>query len=68
MISQDELKALLEYDPETGVFKYRKRSGTRSAGAVAGSKSKSIGYVLIGVGGKQRVAHRLAWLYMTVVS
>jgi hypothetical protein len=69
-VTQEQIKAILDYDPETGVFRWRNRPersrrwNTRYAGTVAGQISN--GYVYIAVNGKP--AHygaRLAWLYMT---
>ena len=63
MISQQQLKELLDYDPETGVFTWiKRRRGTRF-GHSAGRDSH--GYVYIRILGAEYGAHRLAWLYMT---
>lgn len=65
-LSLARLKELLEYEPETGVFRQklrRKGSGLRP-GEVAGGLSDQ-GYVLIGIDYKKYRAHRLAWLWMT---
>jgi hypothetical protein len=63
MLSQDELKTLLEYCPETGIF-YRKVKTTNSinAGDVAGCIN-SIGYRTISLNNRSYLAHRLVWLY-----
>lgn len=58
------LKAALDYDPSTGIFKWKE--GRHFAGRVAGCVGSG-GYRKIAVGGKQYTAHRLAWLYMTGV-
>lgn len=57
MLTQKQLKEILHYNPETGVFI---RKSTKNK---AGYISKA-GYVIIYVLGKQYRAHRLAWLYM----
>jgi hypothetical protein len=51
------LRELLTYEPETGLF--YDRDGAR----VATSASK--GYLQIRLDGRQYLAHRIAWLYMT---
>lgn len=64
MLTQDRLKAVLDYNPETGVFVWKEwRGGKAHAGTAAGRLSR--GYVGIGVDGRRYRAHRLAWLYVT---
>lgn len=56
-MTQGELKALLSYDPETGVF--------RRFGKVMGNETGTNGkkYLKAVVKGKKYRLHRLAWLY-----
>lgn len=65
MINTEELKRLLAYDPETGVFlRNRDMKGGFRKGEIAGSIKTDSGYMLIQFQGKQYRAHRLAWLYV----
>ena len=62
-MTQDELRAALDYDPATGVFTWARDYGKAKAGKVAGSKNRG-GYVSITVSGYRAYAHRLAFLWM----
>jgi len=68
MLTQKELKKLLNYDPKTGIFTWKSRDSkawnTRRSGKTAGQFDRG-GYILIGILGKRYLAHRLAFLYMT---
>lgn len=61
-ITQEELKAHLRYDPESGVF-YRLVRSTGAFSKPAGSLHPS-GYLRISIRGRSFAAHRLAWLYV----
>jgi len=63
-VTQMELKRLLNYDPDTGVFTRKVSTGGSSAGTVAGCVAV-LGSRFIGVKGKKVFEHRLAWFYMT---
>lgn len=65
MISQDRLKELLNYDPETGLFTRKVRtSASVNIGDIAGCKRKN-GYFFIKIEGKGYLSHRLAFVWMT---
>ena len=62
-ITAETLRALLAYDPDTGIFRWMVSRGNRiKVGAAAGTVSSN-GYIVIRVDGTRFKAHRLAWLY-----
>ncbi len=67
MLTQEELKRQLEYNPDSGVFtwkeKFSKFGRNDIVGRVAGWRSKE-GYIIICIGNVDYKAHRLAWLYV----
>ncbi len=64
MLTQERLKELLHYDPETGVFTRRVyRNSNARAGDVAGTLDP-LGHLKISIDYKGYQCHRLAWLYM----
>lgn len=64
MIAQAHLKAVLNYDPESGHFTWRKALSNRvKANSRAGGPHNE-GYVSIAVNGRRFLAHRLAWFYV----
>ncbi|HXJ28162.1 MAG TPA: HNH endonuclease [Streptosporangiaceae bacterium] len=71
-LTANQLRALLDYDPATGIFTWRRRDqighhartwNTRYAGTVAGTPTR-LGYIQIMANGWLYVAHRLAYLWM----
>jgi hypothetical protein len=63
MLTQERLKELLHYDPETGHFTARVTRGRRIAG-VRTSCVTTGGYIKLSVDYKRYYGHRLAWLYV----
>lgn len=64
-IAQSELKSLLSYRKELGIFtRFTSPNGKEKAGDIAGTINKQ-GYVKVCVAGKNYLAHRLVWLYHT---
>lgn len=63
MVSQATLCVQLEYDADTGLFRWREHFGNRQRGWFAGAAITN-GYLTIRLGGKTHYAHRLAWLYV----
>lgn len=68
-LTQEELKKLLHYDPDTGVFVWVKSFGNKvKISDVAGCLKITKGckrYIYIQFFGKRYLSHRLAFLYMT---
>jgi hypothetical protein len=62
MITQEELKELLHYDSETGIFSWRNYRSGISKSKVAGTLDHH-GYIRIKINYVIYEAHRLAWLY-----
>jgi hypothetical protein len=58
----ENIRDLLAYDPETGILTRLVRTSNRiKVGDVAGSFSKTSGYINVRVNGKLYLAQRIAW-------
>jgi len=63
-LSQEYVRSLLDYEPDTGLFRWKiNRPPRGKAGAIAGHDNGA-GYVIISIHGARRYAHRLAFLWM----
>ena len=62
-LTQERLRNLLSYDPETGYFRSICRRKKIPLGAIVGSTNKH-GYVAIGIDWRRYRAHHLAWFYV----
>lgn len=62
-LSREDVLRRLDYDPDTGAFTYKARTGRGQPlpGSIAGSFDAK-GYVIINIFGRRLKAHRLAWL------
>ena len=57
------LAAMLDYDHQSGTFRWRASKGRQPAGSIAGA-IRANGYRYITVNGRSYLAHRLAWALM----
>lgn len=64
-LTQQELKRLLSYDSETGIFYWRVKRGPARPGTACNYRNRANGKERIKIRIKNRLyaAHRLAWLY-----
>lgn len=64
VVTQERLKELLRYDPETGLFvRIKARGRLGKVGSIAGTDHKD-GYKMIKIDSVLYLSHRLAWLYV----
>ena len=62
-LTQERLKEVLHYNPETGVFVWLVGTRNTNAGDIAGWKREGQ-YARVGLDKKLYLQHRIAWLYM----
>jgi hypothetical protein len=63
-LTPDRVRELLDYDQDTGILRWKVRSGPRPAGSIAGSINQENGYRYIGVDGCVYLAHCLIFLHV----
>lgn len=68
MLTAERVREVLNYEPETGIFTWRKKPSRKTVvGSVAGCVGSN-GHnkrILMGIDGTRQFGHRVAWLYMT---
>lgn len=65
MTTANHIRNILDYDPITGIFIWKAHTRRPDLiGKIAGSPTNT-GYWAIAINNQKRLAHRLAWLYMT---
>ena len=63
VLTQEEVRQLLDYDPETGELRWREWKQGRKMGKAVGMSVGSAGYRQIRINGKGYLTHRLIWLW-----
>lgn len=63
-ITPERLRDLLDYEPETGIFRWKVATGRTRPGKIAGTQN-SDGYISICIDRYPYRAHRLAWAWVT---
>ena len=64
-LTAEYLRNILDYDSETGVFKWKVRRSSHSRTNMIAGTLIVTGYIRISINGNIHPAHRLAWLYVT---
>jgi HNH endonuclease len=65
VLTHERLKQVLEYDPETGIFRWLQNMGSNKCkGMVAGAVKSTDGYRQISIDGISYYAHCLAWFFV----
>ncbi len=63
------VRSLFTYDPEEGLLRWRNKAGRHGripAGSIAGSIASRVeGYRVVNINGRQYLASRLIWVFMT---
>jgi len=65
IISLERLKALLHYNPDTGIFTRLQPTHRRNSTGVVVGSDNGLGYLTVSLDRVSYRLHRLAWFYMT---
>lgn len=65
MITADQLRGAINYDPETGILTWKKRGPHSKCEGTRVGSTHSCGYIEASILKKRMFAHQAAWLYMT---
>lgn len=63
-LTQARLREVLDYNPETGIFKWVAPRGSNARPDGRAGSPNDDGYIIIAVDGRKYRAHRLAWLWV----
>lgn len=63
-LTQERLKTLIDYSPESGEFTWHKGLRHRGSGKRAGCRREEGGYRILSVDSRTYSEHRLAWFYV----
>ena len=64
MITADELRHILDYDPDTGIFRWRRKISKKTVVGRQAGTTNDQGYIVICICRRDYRAHQLAFLYM----
>ena len=62
-ITQQKIRQILSFEPDSGTFRWRERHGNKAIGSIAGH-ADHLGYWKVKIQGHSYRAHKLAWLYV----
>lgn len=63
-LTQQRLRTLLSYEPETGDFRWLVNKSSRARAGSAAASRHNAGYLAVRIDGTAYLLHRLAWLYV----
>lgn len=64
-LNLSRLKELLDYNPDTGVFRWKKSVNSKTYDGLIPARKDKDGYLMVMVDSRNYRQHRLAWFYMT---